>query len=132
MTPKFNNLSALAAAAARAGCTVHMHLDEGQTVFSVGNGDIGAAEFSSYALALDWATNRADGDCAEISGGAIASDLLNDLLAARNQCRTVVLIQAAIVKLATLQHHDRAADGFAVGIVNVLEVGLKNLPKVTA
>ena len=131
MNAAYHNISELAAAAAACECTVHIHNDEeGNTVFSIGNENIGCAEFSSYALALHWVINRAGGDAAEMAGGNIASTLLDDLMAARNQCRMVLLIQAAIVRLAKLQHNDRAAAGFAIGLVNVLEVGLEHLPRV--
>jgi hypothetical protein len=70
-------------------------------------------------------------NCSEQAGNTIASALLNDLLAADNQALRGALIKAAILNLATLQHHDRAAAGFALALVNVLETGLKNLPKVT-
>ena len=129
MSRTYNNLSTLVNAAARAGCTVHTHRDGGQTIYSIGSSDIGVAEFSTYALALDWATNRADGDCAEMAGGAIGSALLNDLMAADNQGLRSGLIKSAILNLATLQDHDRAAGGFAVAIVNALEIGLQHLPK---
>jgi hypothetical protein len=130
MNAVYHDLSALAAAAADCDCTAHMHQDEqGNPVYSIGSENIGAAEFSTYAAALEWATNRVAGDVAEVAGGDIANALLNDLMAARNQCRMVLLIQGAIVNLAKLPQHDRAAAGFAIGLVNVLEVGLEHLPK---
>ena len=134
MSRNYCNLSALVAAAAACDCTAHTHQDrQGNTVYSIGSEEIGAAEFQTYTEALDWATNRATytaADCAEQAGNTIANSLLNDLLAADNQALRGALIKAAILNLATLQHHDRAADGFAVGIVNVLETGLNNLQKV--
>jgi hypothetical protein len=131
MSRDYFNLSELAAAAAACDCSAHLHHDDqGNTIYSIGSEEIGAAEFNTFNEAMAWATNRAAGDCAEMSGGAIASALLDDLMNAHHQCRMTVLIQAAIVKLSAMRHHDRAAAGFAVGIVNVLEVGLKNLPKV--
>lgn len=68
-------------------------------------------------------------DCAEQAGAEIGNRLLNDLLAADNQGQRIAMLQAAILKLAELQHHDRAAGGFAGALVNTLEVGLENLPK---
>jgi hypothetical protein len=131
MNAVYHDLSALAAAAADCDCSAHMHQDDqGRTVFSIGNENIGAAEFSTYAAALEWATNCVAGDVAEVAGGDIANALLNDLMTARNQCRMALLIQAAIVNLAKLPQHDRAAAGFAIGLVNVLEVGLEHLPRV--
>jgi hypothetical protein len=68
-------------------------------------------------------------DCAEQAGSMIGNRLLNDLLATDNQGTRIAMLQAAILKLAELQHHDRAAGGFAVALVNTLEIGLENLPK---
>jgi hypothetical protein len=131
MSAVYHDLSALAAAAADCECSVHLHQnDQGHTVYSIGSENIGAAEFNTYAAALEWATNRVAGDVAEVAGGDIANALLNDLMTARNQCRMVLLIQAAIVNLAKLQPNGSAAAGFAIGLVNVLEVGLEHLPRV--
>ena len=130
MSTKYFNLSALAAAAAACDCTAHMNTNaQGHTVFSIGSENIGAADFDSFDDAMEWATARAAGDCSEMAGNAIASALLNDLINADNQALRGALIKSAILNLSTLQHHDRAAAGFAVGIVNTLEIGLKNLPK---
>jgi hypothetical protein len=131
MNAVYHDLSALAAAAADCDCSAHLHHDaQGKPVFSIGSENIGAAEFSTYAAALEWATSRVAGDVAEVAGGDIASALLNEMMAARNQCQVALLIQAAIVNLAKLPQHDRAAAGFAIGLVNVLEVGLEHLPRV--
>jgi hypothetical protein len=83
MSAVYHDLSALAAAAAACDCSAHIHNDEeGNTVYSIGNSNIGAATFSTYELALHWAKNRAAGDDAEMAGGNIANALLNDLLTA--------------------------------------------------
>ena len=221
MSRNYCNLSELAAAAARAGCTAHTHQnDQGQTVYSIGSEDIGGAEFNSYAEALAWASNRSKhtegelyantdgqsiawneetgelsiyspstapvhieigsvglrylaesmidaldddsywcyleglenrevasapsraeqnrrtdekriiaGDAAEIEGSDIARVLLDNLLQSENQAQKSILIHAALIDLQHLPHAKRAAGGFAVMLVNVLEVGLQHLPK---
>jgi hypothetical protein len=68
-------------------------------------------------------------DLAEQAGGGIGLDLLNAILAAKNQGERSIEIQSAILKLQALPHPRRAAGGFAVALVNVLEVGIANLPK---
>jgi hypothetical protein len=127
------NLSELAAAASAKDCTVHMHLDaQSKPVFSVGNSNTGAAEFSDYFDALEFITDRTKytaGDVAEQAGHCIGEALLNDLLAAESQALRAAHIKTALLGLGTLQHPDRAAEGFAVAMVNVIEVGLQNLPK---
>ena len=95
---------------------------------SVPIGQIGLRELGERLIALSECEFTA-ADCAEQAGNTIANSLLNDLLASDNQALRGALIKSAILNLATLQHHDRAAAGFSVGIVNVLEIGLKNLPK---
>ena len=133
MSRNYCNLSALAAAAAACDCTAHTHQnDHGHTVYSIGSENLGAAEFNSYTEAMAWATNRSTytgADCAEQAGAAIGLDLLDALMAADTQGLRARLIQTATLNLAKLQHPDRAAGGFAVALVNVLEIGLKNLPK---
>jgi hypothetical protein len=103
--------------------------DAGESV-SVPIGIIGLRELGECLIALSECELTA-ANCSEQAGNTIASALLNDLLAADNQALRGALIKAAILNLATLQHHDRAAAGFALALVNVLETGLKNLPKVT-
>ena len=133
MSAQYFNLSELATAASAQDCSVHMHLDaQGKPVFSVGNSNTGAAEFSDYFAALEYISDPLTytaGDCAEIAGSDIGRALLNDTLAADSQAQRAILIQSAIVKVARLEHQDRAAAGFAVALVNVLEIGLQHLPK---
>lgn len=63
-------------------------------------------------------------DLAEQAGGGIGIDCLNAILAAENQGERSVEIQSAVLKLQALPHPQRAAGGFAVALVNVLERGL--------
>ncbi len=113
---------------ARSMLTVTNDADES---VSVPIGQIGLRELGERLIALSECELTA-ADCAEQTGNTIANALLNDLLAADNQALRGALIKAAILNLATPQHHDRAAAGFAVGIVSVIETGLKNLPKVAS
>jgi len=58
MSRQYFNLSALAAVAKAHDCTVHLHQDEhGKSVFSVGNSDTGAAEYSTYSEAMAFASD---------------------------------------------------------------------------
>lgn len=60
MSRTYYDLSELAAAAKANDCTVHLHQDDqGRNVFSVGNPNYGAREFTSYSEALAWAEGRA-------------------------------------------------------------------------
>lgn len=70
------------------------------------------------------------GDCAEQAGHAIASDCLDAMLGAGTQAERCAILHTALTDLAKMPHHDRAVAGFVVGLVNVLSVGLANLPKV--
>ena len=96
---------------------------------SVPVGQLGLRELGEHLISLSECEFTA-ADCSEQAGNTLANSLLNDLLAADSQALRVALIQSAILDLATLQHHDRAVAGFAVALVNVIEVGLRNLPKV--
>ncbi len=111
---------------ARGMLTVTNDADES---VSVPIGQLGLREVGERLIALSGCEFTA-ADCSEQAGNTLANSLLNDLLAADSQALRVALIQSAILDLATLQHHDRAVAGFAVALVNVIEVGLKNLPKV--
>ena len=129
MSRIYFNLSELAAAAKANDCTVHLHQDDqGRNVFSVGNSNTGAREFTDYSGALAYTA----ADCAEQAGHAIGANCLDAILAGRSQAEAVTVLQAALTDLQALDHPDRAAGGFAVAMVNVIEIGLQHLPKVTA
>ena len=81
------------------------------------------------ALGKNLETALTEGDCAEQAGNLLATNVLSDFLECGTQAEKFVLLLEALQSLATLQHHDRAAAGFAVGLLNVLEVGLQHLPK---
>ena len=54
-------------------------------------------------------------DCAEQAGGLLAHNVLNEMLAA---------LHKALLDLQRLPYPDRAAGGFAVSLVAVLERGI--------
>ena len=111
---------------ARSILTVTNDADES---VSVPIGLTGLRELGERLIALSECEFTA-ADCSEQAGNTLANSLLNDLMAADNQAVRGALIKAAILNLATLQHHDRAAAGFAIGLVSVIETGLEHLPKV--
>lgn len=128
MTAQYNDLSALAAAAAAQDCSVHMHLNEhGKPVFSVGNSDTGAREFNCYfdALASVTKTRYAAQDCIEQLAGAKALDMLTQVLAADDQAERLGILHEALVELGRLPYPGAACGGFAVALVNIVELGLK-------
>jgi hypothetical protein len=133
MTTKYLSMTDLATAAKAKDCAVHMHLDDkGRPVFSVGSEDIGAREFSCYFDALEYVSDPlayTEGDCAEEAGAMIAQSALDDMLTAISQGVSVAVLHKALVDLQRLTHPTPAAAGFAVALMNTLEVGLKNLPK---
>jgi hypothetical protein len=133
MSTTYFNMSELAAVAQAKDCAVHMHLDSlGKPVFSVGNSNVGAREFGCYFDALEFITDHTTftaADIAEQAGAAIAHTALNAMLAVDTQAKHYAILKAAIRDITKLQHPDRAAGGFALALVNVIEVGLKNLPK---
>jgi hypothetical protein len=63
-------------------------------------------------------------DCAEQAGGLLAHNALNDMLAAPSQAVSVAALHKALLDLQRLPHPDRAAGGFAVNLVAVLERGI--------
>ena len=71
------------------------------------------------------------GEVSERAGAALGSDLLAELLALRGrpQAEAFRAVHDKLYALSKLEHADSAAGGFAAAIVNVLEVGIANLPK---
>ena len=71
------------------------------------------------------------GEVSERAGAAMGSDLLAELLALRGrpQAEAFRAVHDKLFALSKLEHADSAAGGFAAAIVNVLEVGIANLPK---
>lgn len=71
------------------------------------------------------------GEVSERAGAAMGHDLLDELLALRGRPKAEALcaVHDKLHALSKLEHADSAAGGFAAAIVNVLEVGIANLPK---
>ena len=99
-----------------------------------------AAEgLSAYALIGPWGLRDvaakllalADADTTERAGAELGHALLAELLALRGhpQSEAFRAVREKLTELHKLEHFDSAAGGFAAVIVNVLEVGIANLPK---
>ena len=82
------------------------------------------------AALLELGTTEAQNE-AERAGAALGSDLAQALFALRGrpQAETFRAVNESLRALVKLEHPDSAAGGFAVAIVNVLELGIANLPK---
>ena len=82
------------------------------------------------AALLEYATTAAQ-DESERAGAALGTDLMRELSALRGrpQAETFRAVREALRALVKLEHGDSAAGGFAVAIVNLLELGTANLPK---
>ena len=63
-------------------------------------------------------------DCAEQAGSLIAHNCLNDILNAPSQAVSTAALKTALLDLQRLSHPERAAAGFAVALVAVLEHGI--------
>ena len=93
--------------------------DDGNTV-SLPIGPLGLVEL---AAELDTIGNDA-GNLAEQAGAGIGIDCLNAVLTGTTQGKRARAIQSAVLDLQRLAHPSRAAAGFSVALVNVLERGL--------
>lgn len=98
-----------------------------------------AATYAHYVSAMCTALRGcATGDkrkqLYERAGAAMGAALLDELLALRDrpQAEALRAVHGRLRALSKLQDADSAAAGFAVAIVNVLEVGVANLPKADA
>ena len=82
------------------------------------------------AALLEYATTEAQNE-AERAGAALGSDLAQALFALRGrpQAETFRAVNESLRALVKLEHPDSAAGGFAAAIVNLLELGVANLPK---
>ena len=82
------------------------------------------------AALLEHATTTAQEE-SERAGAALGTDLSRELFALRGrpQAETFRAVREALRALVKLEHGDSAAGGFAGAIVNVLELGIANLPK---
>lgn len=101
--------------------------DEG-TAVSLPIGPDGLAALG--AALLEHATT-AEQDESESAGAVLGSDLVQELfeLMGRPQAEAFRAVHDKLHALSKLEHADSAAGGFASVIVNVLELGIANLPK---
>ena len=69
---------------------------------------------------------------AEHAGAIVAHDLVNELVQMKAMPQPFALkaIHDKIYALSKVQPFDNAASGFSVGLVNVLQIGVANLPEV--
>jgi len=102
---------------------------DGQTA-SVPIGEIGLTELGGRMVSIGQAliTER---DTSECAGAAMGIDLINELLAMQDepQAEAFRAVRNKLCALSKLEHFDAAAGGFAGAVVNVLEIGIVNLPK---
>lgn len=71
------------------------------------------------------------GFASEYAGAKLGADLVHELYQLRGapQCEAFCVLHAKLCALMKLEDADRAAGGFAVQVVNVLELGMANLPR---
>ena len=95
------------------------------TAVSLPIGPDGLRDVAAKLLAL------ADADTTERAGAELGHALLAELLALRGhpQSEAFRAVRDKLTELHKLEHFDSAAGGFAAAIVNMLEVGIANLPK---
>lgn len=95
------------------------------TAVSLPIGPDGLRDVAAKLLAL------VDASAAERAGAELGHELLAELLALRGhpQAKAFRAVHSKLNALSKLEHFDSAAGGFAAAIVNVLEVGIANLPK---
>lgn len=70
------------------------------------------------------------GFASEYAGAKLGADLVHELYQLRGspQCEAFSVLHAKLCALMKTENADRAAGGFAVQVVNVLELGMANLP----
>ena len=101
--------------------------DDGKAV-SLPIGSTGLVELGHALLAL--AAERDEKFTSERAGAVMGFDLVDELFTLRGkpQCEAFRAIYDKLYALSKLEHFDSAAGGFAVVVVNVLEIGIANLP----
>lgn len=80
---------------------------------------------------MERATEAKHGFASESAGAAMGGDLVNELFALRGrpQAEAFRALHDKLLALSKLEHFDSAAGGFAGAIVNLMEIGITNLPK---
>ena len=102
--------------------------DDGKTV-SLPIGPLGLVKLGNDLLTL--AAEREEKFTSERAGAGMGFDLINELLAVRGkpQAEAFRAIRDKLYALSKLKHFDSAAGGFAGAVVNVLQIGVANIPK---
>ncbi|MEO6321162.1 MAG: hypothetical protein ABIR56_10790 [Polaromonas sp.] len=102
--------------------------DEGKTVsLPIGSTDL--MELGNALLAL--AAKQEEKFTSERAGAVMGHDLINELLAVRGEPQREAFrtIHDKLYALFKLEHFESAAGGIGGAVVNVLEIGISNLPK---
>lgn len=101
--------------------------DDGCAV-SLPIGPLGLVDLGNALLAL--AAEQEDKFTSERAGAGMGNDLINELLAVRGEPQREAFraIHAKLYDLSKLEHFDSAAGGFAGAVVNVLQIGVANIP----
>lgn len=104
------------------------------TALSIPIGHDGLAELGATLLrcARDAERLQCAKQAAEQAGATLGDDLMQELFALRGQpqAKAFCAVHAKLRALCKLQPHpDSAAGGFAAMVVNVLELGIANVPK---
>ena len=83
------------------------------------------------AALMERAIEAKHGFVSESAGAAMGGDLVDELFALRGrpQAEAFRALHDKLLALSKLEHFDSAAGGFAGAVVNVLEIGIANLPK---
>ena len=91
-------------------------------------GPIGLVELGHALLAL--AAEQEEKFTSERAGSAMGNDLINELLAVQGQPQAEAFraLRDKLYDLSKLEHFDAAAGGFAGAVVNVLQIGIANIP----
>ena len=103
--------------------------DSDDKTVSLPIGPLGLVELGNALLAL--AAAQEEKFTSEQAGAGMANDLINELMAVRGkpQREAFRAIHDKLYALSKLKHFDSAAGGFAGAIVDVLQIGIANLPK---
>ena len=101
--------------------------DDGNAV-SLPIGPLGLVDLGNALLVL--AAEQQDKLRSERAGAGMGSNLINELFALRGkpQAEAFRAIRDKLHALSKLEQFDAAAGGFAGAVVNVLEIGIANLP----
>ena len=103
--------------------------DDEDNAVSLPIGRLGLVDLGNALLVL--AAEQEEKFTSERAGAAMGLDLINELLVVlgKPQAEAFRAIHDKLYALSKLEHFDSAASGFAGAVVNVLEIGIANLPK---